>query len=493
MAATGDGPGNSEQDRPGLGKRLFHARAGSHSGKLAVGVGADDTLVIADQEAAIFRWSLSGRCALPGAPDLRLAALKTDLTYGMGAQLAVSSDRAAAVVARGSWCALIHFTGSEYRTIRVPFDSEEFLVPATGTRFATHNKRCVRVRDFEDGAILWERPCPPNVAATAIDERGTTVAMAGSSGWLPPRNRMVIASKDGRWREIPFQNVPGTGCILALSPDGELAVCVSFREIVLTRTRTGEIVRRRPVGGWRDELLPALGARPQRLICTTGGQVLWLRGRRVVDVNWSARELRYLAQDGWCDDIALDHQNSRLAMVSEAGEVSVFEWRHEDDDPAPAPSRQGLHHPKGHVFISYMREDSAEVDKLQRTLEDAGIFVWRDKSSLWPGDDWRARVQDAITRDARVFIACFSSRGAARSKSYQYDELRLAADEMRLRRPGIPWLIPVRFDQCDFPHYYLGAGQTLGSFHVVDLFGPDRDQQLRRLLATVQRLLLDRG
>src|SRR5215831_11410180 len=89
----------------------------------------------------------------------------------------------------------------------------------------------------------------------------------------------------------------------------------------------------------------------------------------------------------------------------------------------------------GHAFISYVREDSAEVDTLQRLLETAEIPVWRDTGSLWPGEDWRARIRDAITRDALVFIACFSSHSAARRTSYQNAELRLAIDQLRL--PGV--------------------------------------------------------
>ena len=29
---------------------------------------------------------------------------------------------------------------------------------------------------------------------------------------------------------------------------------------------------------------------------------------------------------GLCDDIDFDHANSRLAMVSESGQVDVFDW-----------------------------------------------------------------------------------------------------------------------------------------------------------------------
>lgn len=61
-------------------------------------------------------------------------------------------------------------------------------------------------------------------------------------------------------------------------------------------------------------------------------------------------------------------------------------------------------------------------------LEGVGVPVWRDTASLWPGEDWRAKVRDAITRDALVFIACFSGHGAARQKSYQNEELLLAVE-----------------------------------------------------------------
>jgi hypothetical protein len=83
----------------------------------------------------------------------------------------------------------------------------------------------------------------------------------------------------------------------------------------------------------------------------------------------------------------------------------------------------------GHAFISYVREDSQEVDKLQRVLEAAGVSVWRDTADLWPGEDWRSKIRQAIVQNALVFIACFSTRGIAREKSYQYEELLLAVDQ----------------------------------------------------------------
>ena len=105
----------------------------------------------------------------------------------------------------------------------------------------------------------------------------------------------------------------------------------------------------------------------------------------------------------------------------------------------------------GYAFISYVHENSRKVDHLQRTLESAGIRVWRDIDDLRPGEDWRAKIREAISQGALVFIACFSKESVARSKSYQYEELTLAIEEIRKRSPEASWFIPVRPDGLGNP------------------------------------------
>src|SRR6266568_5160270 len=143
----------------------------------------------------------------------------------------------------------------------------------------------------------------------------------------------------------------------------------------------------------------------------------------------------------------------------------------------------------GHVFISYVRENSREVDRLQRTLDLSGVRVWRDTADLWPGEDWRRKIRHAITTNALVFIACFSSASNAREVSYQNEELVLAIEQLRLRPPDEPWLIPIRFDDCDIPDRDIGAGRTLTSIQRADLFGDNYDKNVARLVATVLRIL----
>ena len=99
------------------------------------------------------------------------------------------------------------------------------------------------------------------------------------------------------------------------------------------------------------------------------------------------------------------------------------------------------------------------------------------------------KIRRAITDDALAFIACFSSRSVARRKSYQNEELLLAIEQLRLRRPDGIWLIPVRLDDCDIPDLDLGGGRTLGSIQRVDLFGDKRDIGIVRLVTAVLGIL----
>jgi hypothetical protein len=142
----------------------------------------------------------------------------------------------------------------------------------------------------------------------------------------------------------------------------------------------------------------------------------------------------------------------------------------------------------GHVFISYAHVDSDRVDQLQRTIEAAGIRVWRDKADLWPGQDWGVEIRRAITDNALVFIACFSQASLARSKSYQNEELTLAVEQLRQRPLDDSWLIPVRFNECEIPDRDIGGDRTLTSIQRVDLFGDHFDDGATRLVAAVKRI-----
>jgi Bacterial dnaA protein helix-turn-helix/TIR domain len=172
--------------------------------------------------------------------------------------------------------------------------------------------------------------------------------------------------------------------------------------------------------------------------------------------------------------------------------LGVSQMQDPDTTPQPASGvSQVAEMPSGRAFISYVREDAYHADRLRRILEAAGVSVWLDTSDhdLWPGQDWRLEIRRAITDSALVFIACFSSRSAARIRRYPNEGLLLAIEQLRTRRPDVPWLIPVRFDDCLMPDLDLGGGRTLASIQRADLFGEHREVGITRLVTTVQWLL----
>lgn len=99
------------------------------------------------------------------------------------------------------------------------------------------------------------------------------------------------------------------------------------------------------------------------------------------------------------------------------------------------------------------------------------------------------KIRHAITDNALVFIACFSRSGLARSISYQNEELTLAIELLRQRRPDDPWLIPVRLDECDIPDRDIGGGRTLASIQRADLFEDHFEEGIIRLIISVLRIL----
>lgn len=144
---------------------------------------------------------------------------------------------------------------------------------------------------------------------------------------------------------------------------------------------------------------------------------------------------------------------------------------------------------EGHAFICYVREDAIHADRVMALLTEAEIPVWRDTENLWPGEDWRERIREAITDGAFAFIPIFSSTSVAKGVSGQNEELYLAAEEMRRRQPGAPWIIPVRTDACALPKLRLGGDRTLDSIQRADLFGVDGDRQADRFVESVRRII----
>ena len=132
------------------------------------------------------------------------------------------------------------------------------------------------------------------------------------------------------------------------------------------------------------------------------------------------------------------------------------------------------------AFISYVSEDSTLVDQLQRDLEAAGIQVWRDKDQLAPGMQWKTAIRRAI-RNGTFFLACFSKASASRTKSYMFEELTIAIDELRQRSQDSSWFLPLKLNDCDIPDWDIGGGRNLRDIQYAELY-QDWPHELQRIV-----------
>jgi hypothetical protein len=135
-----------------------------------------------------------------------------------------------------------------------------------------------------------------------------------------------------------------------------------------------------------------------------------------------------------------------------------------------------------HVFVSYVREDAREVDRLVRQLSAADIDVWRDRESIRPGDRWKDVIRTAIQTGA-FFIACFSQSYFNRDRTYMNEELMLAIDELRLRPRERAWFLPLLMDACEVPGLPIVSNETLRDIHAIQ-FDEDGVKQLIAVIAT---------
>lgn len=151
----------------------------------------------------------------------------------------------------------------------------------------------------------------------------------------------------------------------------------------------------------------------------------------------------------------------------------------------PAPPRPG------HVFLSYVREDSQVADELKELLEAEGFSVWIDRKSILGGTRWKAEIRKAITQNSLAFVACYSKTAEMKKRNGQNEELDLAAGELRKRRPETMWLFNVRFDDTEIPEYNIGNGDFLSDIQFLDFFGESKAADGQELVSQIKTLLAE--
>lgn len=303
-------------------RRRWWAETGLRDDQTVIGFGPDHTVVVVDSEGGVHRWTVSGD-PLPGtvgrSPRLRL-----------GHQSLVASLTHSVVVARPKELEIVHFPqrGGALRPPPVPLrDSDHFLVTSGGDVFATHDRKHLTVRGFEDGTPIEALLCPPSMAASAVSIGASVVAMARSREVYihrrdrPLLQRSVANSIPHARNKIIQRMIPAPGLQLAVSPSGSHVGCVTFEEVIVWSTDDGREVYRRKLTD--REAREALGAKWMRLVCTETGTLFWLRrGRLSIPTTEGGTQLR---QAGTCADVAIDREGTLIATLNTEGRLEVWD------------------------------------------------------------------------------------------------------------------------------------------------------------------------
>ena len=101
------------------------------------------------------------------------------------------------------------------------------------------------------------------------------------------------------------------------------------------------------------------------------------------------------------------------------------------------------------LFLSYAREDEAEVRNICKKLADLGLDPWMDQVELYGGQEWEFTVGRAI-QDADFFIP-FLSKNAVNNLGFFQREIEYALDIWNQRPSSDIYMIPVCLDSCEIP------------------------------------------
>jgi hypothetical protein len=106
------------------------------------------------------------------------------------------------------------------------------------------------------------------------------------------------------------------------------------------------------------------------------------------------------------------------------------------------------------AFISYAKEERDRIIEIINRLRRQDIFVWEDESLLLPGDDWEAKIENAI--ENADFFLFFMSSDTIERDGYKNRALFLALKKQSLKASGKRFIIPILLDKCNPPKELSG-------------------------------------
>lgn len=137
------------------------------------------------------------------------------------------------------------------------------------------------------------------------------------------------------------------------------------------------------------------------------------------------------------------------------------------------------------IFVSYVRENTEEIDRICKRFKIEGIDYWLDRDQIEPGKIWKQAIKDAIN-DGAFFLACFSKEFVAKNQSYMNKELLLAVDILTTKPYDSGWLIPIKLSPCEIPDIDIGGNKTLRDIQYLN-FHEDWNKETERLIDIIKR------
>jgi hypothetical protein len=125
------------------------------------------------------------------------------------------------------------------------------------------------------------------------------------------------------------------------------------------------------------------------------------------------------------------------------------------------------------VFLIYAHGDKKVVRKLYHRITRNHIKAWLDEKELFPGQNWKYEIRQAILR-SDVVIVCLSMQ-FNKQGGFRHEELQIALEKARSFPDGEIFIIPARLEKCDLP-------EPLRQWQSVDLFEADGFNKLLRVL-----------
>jgi hypothetical protein len=135
------------------------------------------------------------------------------------------------------------------------------------------------------------------------------------------------------------------------------------------------------------------------------------------------------------------------------------------------------------VFLAYVLEDAAKVERIFDQLAACGFDPWMDRKKLLPGQNWPRAIERAI-ETSDFFLACFSRDSVGKRGGFQA-EIHYALECARRIPLDEIFILPVRLDPCDVP------GRIRSELQYIDLFA-NWQRGLRTIVATMQAELARR-